>query len=195
VPQARLDVHQGVGEEYPHHRVVREALPDLTHRIGVGQVQLAPVLRRRIGVALCQRLDQRALDIGGSVRRRQRLCRSLVCAPRDVVVLHRSVEVGAQHVSLSPQCHGAVGIEACGLLERAQRLVVVETPRQGETLVEVGLRQIDVGRHVATSLTQSFVERWRWCRGLRSRARCENRGDKQREDPRGNLAQRIQVDS
>ncbi len=180
-----VDVHQGVREERPHHRVVREPLPDLTHRVGVGDVQFAPVLGRRVRVALCQRLDQLALDIGGAIRHRECPRCSLVRPPRDVLVLHRSVDVGAQDVGLSPESHGAIGIEACGLLERAQRLVVVETPRQGEPLVEVGLCERDVGAHGATRIAQPFVKGWRGRGGLRRRAREEKRGDEKCENVHG----------
>ena len=157
------DVHQGVGKERAQQRIVGETPPRLSHRVRVGHVECTAILGRRIGETPHLRLDQRALDLGRAIRHRQRPLRRLVGLPGHRRVGHRPVDVRAQRVRHAPVRHGAVGVEPGHLVERPQGLVVVEAPAEREALVEVRLRQLGVGRHLAAGRPQPVVERRRRC--------------------------------
>ncbi|TIU06665.1 MAG: hypothetical protein E5W40_19070 [Mesorhizobium sp.] len=60
---------------------------------------------------------------------------------RGCLRIHAGVDVGAEHVSLAPETHGAGRVQLLRGPESALRLRVIERPRPAQALVEIGLRQ------------------------------------------------------
>src|SRR5438876_303594 len=75
------------------------------------------------------------------------------------LVAHGHVNVGPGGEGDSPVGHGAVGVEAGRLLERADRLRVVEGEAQGQPLVEVALGVLRAGRDRVAVVAEA-VEQW-----------------------------------
>lgn len=82
--------------------------------------------------------------------------------------VHRGVDVRAQREGLAPVAHGAGRIEALGLLERADRRLVVEGVGEAQALVEVSLRLLVRRRDRIGEIAEEVPERRAsvLCRGL-----------------------------
>ena len=72
----RRGIHQRLREQRRRVEIVREALRQLAHRLGVGRVERRALGIRIGGVALRQRLDVGALLLGGGARRASAPARS-----------------------------------------------------------------------------------------------------------------------
>ena len=125
----RAEIHQRGRVEGGDVVVVRVGLVQCPHRSGVGRVEDLALGLLVIRVARGQRLDHRPLLLAHPVLQGDR---GLNRVPRLVpdLVLHHQVEIGAQHQGPAPVRHGVLGIEPGGLLERPQRLGMVEAVGQ-----------------------------------------------------------------
>ncbi len=136
----RVEVHERLGEERPHVRVVPVLVPDLAHGPRVGEVQRGAVLRRVLRVAGREGVHERALH---GVRARLERAGLLDRLPRDLHALGvhgHAVYVGTLGERDPPVGHGAVGVVARRGLEGVDGLRMVERVDQDEPAVERALR-------------------------------------------------------
>ncbi len=124
------------------------------HRFGVGQVERSALGGLVLRVASCQCVDVRPLRFRRSVAALERHLDRLPRL-RDHVLLHGQVQVRPEDERPAPVRHGAVGVEPRGLLERAQRLLVIEAVRQREPLVEERLRALGLRAHRVMVLAEA----------------------------------------
>jgi hypothetical protein len=120
--------------------VLRELCRDVGHGGGIGRIQPRSVRLRVFNVSRRQARNQRLLAracLGGEG------ARLLHCGGgrRHCFFRHRQVDVGPEHQRLTPETHGAVGIELLRLTECALRLLVIEGIGQPQSLVEIDLRR------------------------------------------------------
>jgi hypothetical protein len=153
-----VEVHQRLGGHHLDIAIVREALGDGFHRVGIGSEDWSfggRVERLRIRVALRDRVDQRPLD------RRRLACmhlRLLQRLPGDCGSRrrhHRQVIVGADGQRDAPPAHRALRIERCRFGEGTRRLVVVEGPEEAHTLIEKSQRLRRIGADRAVEIAQA----------------------------------------
>ncbi len=171
------EIHDGLGVENRDFVVLREFRGDLAHGPGIRGIQRLAVRLWVLRVARRDRRNQRLLAracLGGE--RPRLLCRGK--GGRHGLVLHRQIDVGAEHERLAPEAHGARRIELLRLAKGALCLAVIERIRQAQSLVEIGLRRRVRGRdlvaHRAQSVPQGRIrigERRGRCRGLHFRLR------------------------
>ena len=178
VPRRR--VHQRLREQRRRVEVVRELRHDVAHRGRVGGVERRTVGLRIGDVALRQRRRCSACSFadafaGALPRLPDRVEGLLRRLRRD-----RRVDVRPERERHAPVAHRAVGIDRRGLLERANRLGVVERVGQRQALVEVALRLGRRGRDLVVQVAEVVVER----RLRRSRflALSEHAGAQQQDD-------------
>ena len=138
------EIHHRLGIERGDFVVVGKLLRDLRHFAGVGCVERRASGLRIVAVTHCERADQRLL----AGARLARKCFGLLRGSegrRDSILLHRKIDVGPEHQSLTPEAHGAVGIELLRHAEGTLRLAVIERVGKTQALVEIGLRAFILG--------------------------------------------------
>ena len=135
----RAQVHQRFGVERRDVVVVRELRRDLAHGGGVGRVERHAVGLGVGRIAGREREDQRLLARARLAGERLRVADRRI-GGRDRVLLHRHVDVRAEHQCLAPEAHRAIRVEPLRLAERAARLVVIERVGEAEALIEIRLR-------------------------------------------------------
>ena len=140
---------------------LREAARDCPHRSGVRVVE-----RRAIGlriglIALRERVDQRLL--ARRCARARGAARSPIAATAGALAFGSigDVDVRPERPRFAPEAHRALRVELLRLAESAQRLVVVEAPREPITLIEELLRELrrrgDLHRRVAQTRHQRRI--------------------------------------
>ena len=139
------EIHDGLGVENRDFVVLREFRGDLAHGPGIRGIQRLAVRPWVLRVARRDRRNQRLLAracLGGE--RPRLLCRGK--GGRHGLVLHRQIDVGAEHECLAPEAHGARRVELLRLAKGTLRLAVIERVGQAQALVEIGLRRRVRGR-------------------------------------------------
>ncbi len=155
---------------------------DRLQRVGIGRVELRALGLGIRGVALRERLDERAVLFRGAPGQRRRL-RERGQRRRIRLRHHRHVDVGAEHERLAPEAQGAGRIELLRRLEGALRLGMVEREGEPQSLVEVGLRLRHAGADPERLLAEALEER-HVAAGRLHRGRLERRGLGLGEDER-----------
>ena len=158
-------VHDRIRKQHGDFLVIGKTRVHRGHCIGIGAIERGALLAAH--VALAEGRDQRLLDRARPAGAR------LGVGDRDERgalggAVHRRVDVGAENEGLAPPAHRAVGIPPLRLLERAQRLGVVEGVGQPETLIEVALRD-RVGGGDRMAVRAEVVEQGRRLAGRRGR--------------------------
>ena len=150
----RAQVHHRLRKQGADIRVVRIFVPDLPHRVGVGEVERGAVRGLRVSITMAQRLDQVALDRRGMsgvlLRELQFLPGQLGGRRRN----QREIDVRPAGERNPVVRHRAFRIEARGFLKRADRLPVIETVIKGEALVEIPLSLRRIGRDLSLVLAE-----------------------------------------
>ena len=176
------------------------------HRVGMQHLRfevIAVLIGDAADATLPRRVQRRAAARRGRITSRQRLdegalaCRHAVgCAACAINGtrgangrhgIHAGVDVRAQGERHSPRAHRARAVEPLALLERADRLRVVEGPREAKSLVEVPLGPRVSRRDRVVVRPEVLVQRNRGSRrAVRVGVLCLHGGG--REDERGSGA-------
>ncbi len=154
----RTQVHDGIGPE--HDRVVIGGVAgrQLGHRPRVRTVARRALRGRRRRVPVRERTDVRALLFAGAVDERERPRNRFLRLGAGGLV-HRGIDVRPARQRRAPPADGAPGIQARRLLERTDRLRMVERVRETEALIEILLRERNARRNLVVVIAQAFIER------------------------------------
>src|SRR6185437_7087684 len=136
-----LGVHHRLGVERAGIEIVWIFFPERAHRVGIGRVQLGAVGFGIGRVAQGKRIDPVALLFARVALQCDRILQHLP-GRLDGVVLHGKIDVRAQRKGDAPPAHRTMGIEPCRLAEGADRLGVIESEIQPDSLIEEKLRPL-----------------------------------------------------
>ena len=159
----RRGVHQNLREQRLHVRIPRILLRPRPHRVCIGPVKGASLLRGGLRIPGREGTDEGPL-LRAHVGCRGESAGRLQSGPRRIVArrVHRGVDVWAQNEGLPPVADRTCGVETRRFPNSAVSLGMMEPVGENESLMEEALSARDLrrnGHHVLARSTQDRGER------------------------------------